>query len=302
MNKKNAILLGPFIGELYWEAARFAPLLPYMITKQFQKKDITYIILTRPERFDLYGKYADILVPLRIEGDYINKYPNCFKLNNFSQKQYEKIINKFNNKYKERYNVIKHITPNISRGHFVNKNQYPRKKLIFNYQPRKENYDLVDEFIPNKKPLVVLAPRYRKGFKRNWKNWQDFYDIIFKDKDLMDNFNFIICGKSDEYIPDKHKRFLDINDIVIGKDSSLIGLLLALLEKSSLVCGSQSAIPNIALLYKVDVLEFGCQKALHTKTYNIHNTPIEFIDNRKYDIPPQKLFKKLRINLQSKRI
>ena len=29
MNKKqNAILMGPFVGELYWECGRFAPMLP----------------------------------------------------------------------------------------------------------------------------------------------------------------------------------------------------------------------------------------------------------------------------------
>ena len=65
--KKLAVLMGPFVGELYWEGGRFAPMLPHMIQSEYKfKKDITYIILTRKERFDLYGKFADILVPLKI--------------------------------------------------------------------------------------------------------------------------------------------------------------------------------------------------------------------------------------------
>lgn len=296
--KKDAILLGPFVGELYWETARFAPLLVYLKNKEFYNRDITYIILTRQERFDLYGKYADILIPLKIEGDYINKFPNCFGMNNLSQKVYQKITNRFKNKYKERFNIVRHIYPNIIGQKYLNKNQYSKQKMIFDYQPRKENYDIVNEYLSNKKPIVVLAPRFRKGFKRNWGNWKEFYDLIFNDKSLMNNFDFIICGKSDEYIPDDKKRFLDLNKMKIGKNSSLVGLLLVIMEQACLVVGSQSALPNIALLYKVNVLEFGCQKNLHTKTYNIHNSPIEFIENKKYNISTGKLFKHLKRNLK----
>ena len=57
IGRKDAVLLGPFVGELYWEVGRFAPLLPKMINKEYKKKDVTYIVLTRRERFDLYGKY-----------------------------------------------------------------------------------------------------------------------------------------------------------------------------------------------------------------------------------------------------
>jgi len=296
--KKDAILLGPFVGELYWETARFAPLISYLKNREFKKRDITYIVLTRPDRFDLYGKYADILVPLNIEGDYINKFPNCFRLNNFSNTNYQKIANKFKSKYAERFNIIRHIFPDVTGKKFMNKNQYPKQKMIFNYQPRKENYDIVNKYLNDKKPIVVLAPRFRKGFRRNWRNWNEFYDLIFQDKSLMNNFDFIVCGKSDEYVPDAKKRFLDLNEMKNGGNSSLVGLLLVVLEKAILVCGSQSALPNMGLLYKVEVLTFGCQKKLHTKTYNIHNSPIEFIENKKYNIPAGKLFKHLKRNLK----
>jgi len=302
IGRKDAVLLGPFVGELYWEVGRFAPLLPKMINKEYKKKDVTYIVLTRRERFDLYGKYADILVPLNIPNDYITRFPNCFRLDNFSIEQYNQVVKFFYNKYQKRYNILKHIYPDITKKHFLNKNQFHKSRMIFDYKPREENYDIVNNYLSkNKKPLVVISPRFRKGFKRNWNRWEEFYDLIYNDKDLMSLFSFIICGKSDEYIPDPKNRFYDLNEMEVGTNSSLVGLLLVVLERSILVCGSQSAIPNMGLLYKVDVLEFGCQKKLHTVTYNIHNSPIEFIDDKYYKIEPEKLFKVLKKKLMSKK-
>ena len=302
MSKPNAILMGPFVGELYWETARFAPMLPQMIRTEYKNRDMKYIVLTRQERFDLYGKFADILVPLRIPGDYEKHQPNCFRLNGLKPPQYLKIINDFHAKYKGRYHIIKHIYPDVTKARYVNKNQFPRKKMHYNYQPREENYSIVKSYLPNSgKPLVVLSPRYRTGFKRNWKYWPEFYNKLSQDGDLMKDFHFIICGKKGEYIPDKKKRFLDLNDMVLGENSSLVGLLLVVLENTFFTFGSQSAIPNMSLLYNIDVLEFGCQKTLHTRTYNIKNTPITFIVDTKYDIPTDKIFPQFKKLLYKKR-
>jgi hypothetical protein len=297
---EKAVLFGPFVGEMYWEAARFAPMLPFYKKNTYKGKNVKFIILTREERFDLYGCYADILIPLRIEGDYQNKQPNCFRLNNYPIENYHKLASKFKNRYSKRFNVIKHIYPDVSKKNFLNKNQYLKQNMIFKYKPRKENYELVESYISDNKPLVILAPRFRKGFKRNWGNWLAFYDRLAADKFLNDNFRFIICGKPGEYVPDEKKRFYDMNDITVGKSSSLIGLLLVVMEKSVFTFGSQSAIPNISLLYGVEVLEFGCQKQLHTKTYNIRNTPITFIENKQYDISVDKIFPEFKKLLKKK--
>ena len=80
MDKPFAVLFGPFVGELYWEAGRFAPMLPYYREQYKNKKNVKFIVLTREDRFDLYGKYADILVPLRVPGDEEKKTPECFRL------------------------------------------------------------------------------------------------------------------------------------------------------------------------------------------------------------------------------
>lgn len=300
-DKQMAVLLGPCVGELYWEAARFAPLLPHMIMNQYKGRHVKYIVLTREERFDLYGKFADILIPLRVNGDYNNRSPECFKLKGMDEKEYLDIANRFKEKYAEKYKIIKHIYPNIKKGAFDNKNQFSQKELTHIYKPRQENYDLIDTYIPKDKPLVVLAPRYRDGFRRNWNRWPEFYDFLAKEKELMKNFNFVICGKKGEYIPDKKSRFLDMNEIVLGEKSSLVGLLLVILERAFFTFGSQSAIPNLSLLYKVDVLEFGCQKSLHTKTYNIKKSPITFIENKKYDIETSVILETLKKLLRAKK-
>lgn len=292
---ENAILMGPFIGEMYWECGRFAPILPYFKFKKYRKRKVKYIILTRPDRFDLYGKMADILVPLRINGDYQSLSPNCFRLDNFPIKEYTTIAGQFYKKYSKRFNIMQHVYPDVNKGKFCNKNQFPRNKMMYKYSPRDENYELLNSFLPkNKKRLVLLAPRFRKGFKRNWPRWPEFFDLIYDDKELNEKFNFVICGKEGEYIPDEKDRFLDMAKIEVGKNSSRVGLLLGLMEKASFVCGSQSAIPNIGLLYNVEVLEFGCQKSLHTVTYNIKNTPITFIEDKKYKIESKVLFKRMK--------
>jgi len=300
--KKNAVLFGPFVGEFYWECGRFAPMLSYMLYKQYKNKDVDYIVYTREERFDLYGKHADILVPLKIPGDYSEYRPECFRLPGFPKTEYNELAKKFRKKYEERYNIIKHVFPDVRKPAFLNKNQYPQSIMHYKYKPRKANYDLVDEFLPKDgKPLVVLAPRFRKGFKRNWNRWQDFYDLLGKDVGLMRKYNFVICGKDVEYKPDRQDRFLDMTKIQINGNASLAGILLVILEKAYFTFGSQSAIPNMSLLYGVEVLEFGCQKSLHTKTYNVKNTPITFIENKKYDLDPKRALNEMKQLLERKR-
>lgn len=307
MSKESAILLGPSIGEFGWEIHRLAPILIYYKRKKYKKKPFKYIVLTREERFDLYGRYADILVPLRIPGDYKEYMPNCYRLDNFPVKEYEKIAQDFYKKYSERFNIVEHVYPKIKNKLFLQKNQFPSSQMIFEFKPRQRNYELIDEYIKTDKPIVILSPRYRNNKndpssikRRNWGKWPELYDMIYEGK-LWKKFTFVICGKSDEYIPDKKNRFLDINNIQTDQNSSLVGLLLALFDKAVFTCGSQSAIPNLSLLKKVEVLEFGHQRSLHTKTYNVFKTKITFLDDLKYNIDPLIIFKNLRKLLDGKK-
>ncbi len=296
---ERAILVGPYIGELGWECLRFAP---YALWKKFKhyKGNVKLIVLTREDRFDLYGKHSDVLVPLKIEGDFTKYKGNCFRLDGYPINQYKKIAKKFHDQYKDKYQIVEHIYPNIAGKQFLQKNQYPMNQLHAKFKPRVENKILVDKYISNKKPWVVISPRFRKGFKRNWKYWQTLYDMISESK-LTKQFKFIIIGRSPEYTPDEKNRFFDINKIPINSNSSLIGLSISIITNSVLTVGSQSAIPNLSLMLNTEVLEWGNQRMLHTKTYNYTNTPITFLDDRTFNLSPNKIFSAMTKILKNKR-
>ena len=108
----------------------------------------------------------------------------------------------------------------------------------------------------------------------------------------MNNFNFIICGKDPDYLPDVKNRFNDLNQIEQNINTSLIGLLMSLLKRAFYTVGSQSAIPNISLLYRVSALEWGNQKEYHVNEYNILKTPVTFIEekDKTFKTPPNVIF------------
>jgi len=294
---KKAVLVGPFIGEMFWEFFRFVPFIVWNRLVKYKKyPEIKFIILTRPENFDMYGLYADIFIPLRILGDGDEYFPDSYRLTNFPQEKYDLINTIFHQKYSREYEIIDHIKPNIEKGFFSQKNQFPKEKMIYDYKPRKENEKIVYNEIINDKPMVVLAPRYRSQMRRNWYHWDKLYDLIYN-SEMMEKFNFIICGKSPDYFPDKKNRFKDINKISLNCYSSLIGLTIEILNKSILTVGSQSAIPNISLLMGTEALEWGHQKELHTQTYNIKNTKVEFLEDHKYKVDSNVVFEKLKNRL-----
>ena len=123
-------------GEMYWEFGRFVPHFIWKRKKQYKKQDdVKFIVMTRPENFDMYGRYADILVPFRLKDD--TKYkPNCFRLDNLKQEEYISIINLFKKQFQDRYQIIETIYPDITKKQYVNRNQYPKDKMSYEYLPR----------------------------------------------------------------------------------------------------------------------------------------------------------------------
>jgi len=296
---EKALLAGPFIGELGWHILRFAP---YVIwQKQNHYKDSKLIVLCREDSFDLYGTHADILVPMRIEGDCTKYTGDCFRLIHYPESEYHSLAKKFKQKYKTRFSISAQLYPKIDKRNFYQKNQYPQNQLLPDFRPRQQNFDLISQYIPKNKPWVVISPRFRKGYKRNWKHWLELYDMI-ESSGLMNRFEFILIGKAPEYTPDPKKRFFDINQIPIGDESSLIGLTIAIVKQSILTVGSQSAIPNLSLQLKTEVLEWGNQRTLHTKTYNYTNTKITFLDDMNFDIPPKRVFDQMKNILNTKKV
>jgi len=94
--KQPVYLFGPFVGELEWEFFRFAP---FAIHKKKENPTIPMIVFTRSSRFDLYGSYADILVPLRIPND-SNLKRECFRLDSLMTKEYNRMARRFASQYK----------------------------------------------------------------------------------------------------------------------------------------------------------------------------------------------------------
>ena len=300
----KAVLVGPVLGELYWELARFAP---YIIGKRKNEyyRDAKFIVLTRPDRVDIYGNYADIAIPLEIEGDNSTYMQDCFKLTNFPDSEYNKIVDSFHLSFINKYIIMESIRPNLSGDNFASKKQFinDRNKqfISYEYSPRVKNKLLLDTVLAgDNRPIIVLAPRYRKNMKRNWNHWEELYDAISKDH-MLKNFKFVICGKHPDYIPDPKGRFLDINNIV-NNETSHIGLSIELIKRSILTIGSQSAIPNISLLLKVPVMEWGHQRQIHTVDNNPFNTSIRFIDDMEYDKGHMKILYELKDLLERQMI
>jgi len=138
--KENAILVGPFIGELWWEIFHFSGHILYQKIKNPKTK---VIVLTRPNRFDLYGCYCDVLIPLKIENE--REYgQECFTLKNFSVPYYNAIIKKFRESYENKYNVKQHIYPSIDPFYNL-KWQLPRSQFIYTFKPRMINRDITNK-------------------------------------------------------------------------------------------------------------------------------------------------------------
>jgi len=295
--KEKAILAGPCIGEFYWEAGRFVPHVIWKKKVQYKDENPKLIVFTRPDRYDLYGLHADKGFKFIItDEDKFNQ--NGYRLDNFEFERYSQMIEIFRNQCSD-YEIIDHIFPDISKAQFCNRDQYSKKEMVYDYQPRYENGKKVAEYLGEYNPLVVLAPRFRNNLKRNWPYWQKFYDLIRK-SNIWTEFTFIICGNKGSYIPDEKDRFLDINKIQSEGFTSLSGLLIEILRNSVLTVGSQSAIPNISLLLKTEVLEWGHQRLYHTVDYNPFNTPITFIDDYPYDLKPEIIFEEMQRILKEK--
>ena len=294
MVKEKVILVGPFVGELYWEFYRFAP----YVFKQ-NKHNYPLVVLTRPDRYDIYGERAIEFSPLVLKGDSTKRFGECFKMIGLDYNDYRAIEKTFFRQMRNKYDIVEHFVPPFTKPDYLNKDFYPVHKRLFDYKPRKRNIELIDSFLNNvTKPIVVLAPRYRKNFKRNWPHWKEFYDKLIQTK-WHEKFEFIICGKENEYVPDELKRFKDINDVKLDEKSSLFGLLIEIISRSKLTIGSQSAIPNISLLFKIPALEWGNQKQLHTITYNPYRTSVTYLDSPNFDVPLQNVFNKMVIQLSN---
>jgi len=216
---KPAYLFGPFIGELSWEFYRFAP---YAIRLKRRQPDIKLIVFTRDSRFDLYGRYADILVPLRIPGDE-KKKKECFRLQGFLNRDYQKLAKHFRSKYKKQYEIIKHFYPDTSLWRYRVKWQLPRSKMDYSFLPRKMN-ERIAKLLVNPHDILV-----------------EYDDIEYND---------------DKYV--KVSELVDkITDMIDGYTCTILGVLIEAIKLCDVVVGSlDSKLAHLALLMKTPVITF----------------------------------------------
>ena len=135
---EKAILAGPCIGEFYWEAARFASHIIWKRKIEYPDRNIKFIILTRKDRYDLYGLHADRVFEIDIKDE--NKYcQNGYRLDGFHFTEYESLANHFKTLCRKHYDIIEHIYPDIRKSQFCNKEQYKKDQMIINLSKK---YDI----------------------------------------------------------------------------------------------------------------------------------------------------------------
>lgn len=230
--KPPAYLFGPFVGDLSWEFFRFAPFLIY--TKK-QHPDITTIVFTRESNFDLYGDYANILVPLRIPND--NKLKrDCFKLESLMIKDYNRAATKVKLKYKRRYEIIDHYYPDISLWRYKVKWQFPRRMMDYDFKPRKTNKHIARRLVKRNNIIIdniVVNPQ-------NYPEAINTMDLICKITNLVNDYDSTTLGVIIEAL--KNCRY------IVGNLESYTSILALLLKKPLICLNNQMSMDSINLL------------------------------------------------------
>lgn len=210
-----AILFGPFIGELNWELYRFAPHAIYLKNRYPWQKTI---VLTRKERFDLYGKYADILIPLNISEN--AGVQNGFGIENFDTISYDEIAKVFNLKYKSKFDIKEHLFPDIGWRSRI-KWQFHRDQMNYDFKPRKHNEEIIKA------------------------NFEDFKNVVLSDEYFSSDYNVITI----EEIRNRTKTSVD------GISSTYIGCLIEFIKKCLfVVCEYKSVLFRLCILLNIPVI------------------------------------------------
>ena len=150
MGSKRAFIFGPFIGELYWEAYRFAP---YAISlkKRFPKHHL--LVFTRPRSFDLYGQYASVLTPLIIDENVFEE--NKFTLKGYYLNEYQSLCKYIKTQYSNLYEITGHYAPQIEGFMYKVKWQLPRAYMDDDFKPMGGNEKIISELYGDFDKIVI---------------------------------------------------------------------------------------------------------------------------------------------------
>jgi len=225
----KTFLVGPFIGELLWECLYFAPYIIHL--KKFKSKN-KIVVFTRPSRFDLYGQYADILVPLNIARD-DSKYQVGYGHKKIESENYEKLIVKFSEKYEKRFDIIRHVYPEISYFYYKVKWQFPRRLMDYDFKPRKQNRIFVE-------------------------NYLDKNNIVFIDSDFSEKNNLSESLEKKGYFCIFMNLFTEDFLSLKEENISFLGSVIEIIKRCKLVVSNCSSfIFNLSLLLGIPVITTG---------------------------------------------
>lgn len=252
--KEKAYLIGPFLGELEWEYRYFAP---YVINLMKTDPERVYIVFTRPERFDLYGKYADIFVPLRVGFDKPHRR-DCFTIKGMDETSFNVFLRAFIQKYKKRYRIIDKIYPEVSYFSYKVKWQFPKSKMDYDFAPRIANKNIVKSFVTDHEGFVDMSSKY------------------VDEHVTLDNYNL-------KYSLDLGKQ---IKKSIDNNTCSALGCTIEALKRVEFVIGNLSTdISRLALLLKKPLITLKEQLSEDSiNLINPFNTPIIKCDDIKEGI------------------
>lgn len=262
---ESIFLFGPFIGSLSWEFYRFVPYMIYL--KKIHPK-YKFAVLTREERFDLYGEHSNYFIPLKIEHDDIKKQI-YFTLKDYNINNYKILIKRLQLTYKDRFIIEGHCFPDISEYRYKIRWQFPRSKMIYDFKPRIENYNVITKYF--KKKCILFTPPYNIEFIKNIEN------IIIKNK-LNKEYDFVTFDNLNLEI------FKNIYDLEINNNVSYLGYIIEIIKKSKFIIGPKSDFTHLSLLLKKEIYCWGNKtnidkiNPLNTKI-NIYNDISEFNNN-----------------------
>jgi len=178
--KKKVVLAGPFIGDPRWECLYFCGYVLYLVTS----KNLGLVVCTRPDRFDLYGRYADILVPLQFQES--KSLFKGFTDTSVSNSRYHVYAKKFASYYQKKFDVVKHVYPEISDFSSLVKWQFPRHQVNYSFRPRKKCYSRVRHLLDDMNVFVSF----------NYEFVSDQFNVVTSDDLVFDfdlTFSYLGC-------------------------------------------------------------------------------------------------------------
>lgn len=256
---KELLLFGPFVGSLSYEYTRFAP---YAIFLKKMNPNFELAVFTRSSRFDFYGQYANYLVPLKFKNDN-EKDQIFFKTRSLHNDDYDFLVKQIYSMYSKRFDKIAHIYPNIKDFYYQVKWQFPRSRMLYDFQPRTQNQVVVNNLLKNKIPITIFLPKKM--------NFIELNDIINKNS-LSKKYLFITDRNRSESF------YSNVNGLIpIEHESSTFGYLIEIIKRSQIVISNKSDITNLSLLMGIPTIIIGKE----SRIYNPLNTKVTFCDEDK---------------------